>query len=61
MAKKIEEVKTEEAEDVFTKDSLLKSKRYAHRRDALSFLLKDGDLYTFKQVEAILKDFYAKG
>ncbi len=67
MAKKNETVetveKTVEAVEpaVFTKDSLLKSKRFANRRDALSFLLKDEVLYTLEQVETLLNNFYVKG
>ncbi len=67
MAKKNETVETVEKTveavkpAVFTKDSLLKSKRFANRRDALSFLLKDEELYTMKQVEALLENFFTKG
>ena len=46
--------------DLFTKESIMISKRFAHRRDALSFLLKDGDSYTMDDVEKIL-DNYMKG
>ena len=46
--------------DLFTKDSIMRSKRFAHRRDALSFLLKDGDSYTCDEVERILEN-YMKG
>jgi len=44
----------------FTKEAILKSKRWADRRDALSFLLKDGEEYTHKDVDNILND-YMKG
>lgn len=56
-----ETVETVEAADVFPKESILKSKRFSHRRDALSFLLKDDKSYTFEQVETILNDYYMKG
>lgn len=46
--------------DLFTKESILTSKRFAARRDALSFLLKDGDTYTMEDVGKIL-DNYMKG
>lgn len=46
--------------DLFSKDSIMRSKRFAARRDALSFLLKDGDSYTFDDVEKILEN-YMKG
>lgn len=42
---------------VFSKSSILRSKAFSNRRDALSFLLKDGELYTLKQVEDILDKF----
>lgn len=44
----------------FSKDSILKSKRWRNRRDALSFLLKDDAEYSHKDVETILND-YMKG
>lgn len=39
------------------KSSILRSKRFAHRRDALAVLLKDDEFYTLEQVEKILDDF----
>lgn len=39
------------------KSSILRSKRFAHRRDALTVLLKDDEFYTLEQVEKILDDF----
>ena len=44
----------------FTKEAILKSKRWAFRRDALSFLLEDGKEYSHQDVESILND-YMKG
>lgn len=63
MGKKIETVETVEKvveSTTYFKESLLKSKRYSNRRDALSFLLEDGESYTFEQVDKILDD-YMKG
>ena len=63
MGKKIETGETVEKvveSTTYFKESLLKSKRYSNRRDALSFLLKDGESYTFEQVDKILDD-YMKG
>ncbi len=48
------------ATPVFSKESILKSKRWSNRRDALSFLLKDDAEYSHKDVETILND-YMKG
>lgn len=59
MGKKIETGETVESTTYF-KESLLKSKRYSNRKDALSFLLEDGESYTFEQVDKILDD-YMKG
>ena len=39
------------------KSSILRSKRFAARRDALSVLLKDDVFYTIPEVERILDDF----
>jgi hypothetical protein len=51
---------TETAPDTFSKEAILKSKRWANRRDALSFLLKDGEEYSHEDVMNILND-YMKG
>ena len=48
------------APDTFTKEAILKSKRWAFRRDALSFLLDDGMEYSHTDVENILNN-YMKG
>lgn len=53
-------VAPEVVEAVFAKEALLKSKRYEDRRDALSFLLHDGESYSHAQVEKILNDYYGK-
>lgn len=60
MGKKPEAENTEavtNSANVYFKDSILKSKRFANRRDALSFLLKDDEPYTLEQVEEILDNF----
>lgn len=59
MAKKTgtENVEAVVTADVFSKASILKSKRYSNRRDALSFLLKDDESYTLEQVDDILDNF----
>ena len=45
---------------VFYKEQVIKSKRYANRKDALSFLLEDGKAYTYADIDGIL-DGYMKG
>ncbi|WPK12237.1 hypothetical protein R6U77_00695 [Lysinibacillus louembei] len=41
----------------FTKEQLVKSKKYEHRRDALNALLQDGKAYSYAQVDEILNKF----
>lgn len=45
----------------FTKEQLVKSERYVKCRDALNALLKDGETYTFTQVDQLLEKFYKGG
>lgn len=45
---------------IFSKEQVLKSKRYANRKDALSFLLKNDHGYTHADIDGIL-DAYMKG
>lgn len=61
---KIEPVKIEDVKEavaatlqIFTKEQLVKSKKYVHRRDALNALLQDNKFYSFAEVEGILKQF----
>ncbi len=42
---------------VFTKNTILKSDRYAKRRDLLSVLLSEEETYTMEQVDKLLDDF----
>ena len=41
----------------FSKEQLLKSKKYADRRDALSVLLSNDKMYTLSDVDKILTEF----
>lgn len=56
----VQEQEATPSPDTFTKEAILKSKRWAFRRDALSFLLEDGKEYSHEDVENILND-YMKG
>ncbi|WP_342441748.1 hypothetical protein MHB65_22145 [Lysinibacillus sp. FSL K6-0075] len=65
---KIESVKNEDVKEAitatlqtFTKEQLVKSNKYVHRRDALNALLQDNKLYSFTEVEGILKQFEEGG
>lgn len=41
----------------FSKQQLVSSKKYSINRDVLNALLKDGQVYTFKEVDQLLNDF----
>ena len=41
----------------FTKEQLVTSRKYIHRRDALNALLKGDEPYSFAQVDEVLKQF----
>lgn len=64
MADKIEPMKSENVKEIledslptFTKEQLVQSKKYLHRRDALNALLENGKAYSFAHVDNILKIF----
>lgn len=44
-------------EPVFTKQQLIKSKRFENRRDALCALLDDSKSYTINQAQAMIDKF----
>lgn len=52
--------KKAKAEPVFFKEDLVKSRRYADKRDILNALLKRGETYTIEQVDKIISDFLSK-
>lgn len=41
----------------FSKEKILSSKKYKHRADLLGVLLKDGESYTFEDVDNLLNVF----
>ena len=45
----------------FTKRQILSSKKYFHRRDLLSVLLKDDESYTLNEVDALIDKFMKGG
>lgn len=45
------------AEDTFTKDAILKSRKYADRKDALDVVLEDDQKYTLSDVDKKLEKF----
>ena len=62
MAKKtiIAVKKTETIESAYTKEQIIKSKKFADRRDILSVLLDSGKEYTLDDVNTLL-DAFMKG
>ena len=44
----------------FSKEQLLKSSHYSHRRDVLTAVLEDGEYYTHAQVSDKLTEFLKK-
>lgn len=52
-----EKKKTEAQEVVFSKEKILKMKRYSNRRDLLGALLKDGQTYSLNDVDALIEKF----
>lgn len=58
MAKKIEEAVI--TEPSFSKEQILGSKKYRESADIVGALLRDGESYTFKQVDSLLDDFMKK-
>lgn len=47
--------KTTEA--LYTKEQILSSKKYSHRKDVLNVVLKDNQLYTLKEVDGLIDNF----
>ncbi len=44
----------------FSKQQLIGSKYFQHRRDALTAVLRDDQRYTLKEAEAAINDFLGK-
>lgn len=49
------------AEDTFTKEQIVKSKKYASYVDFLNGNLQDGKAYTAEQIDKLITGFYGKG
>ena len=47
--------KTTEA--LYTKEQILSSKKYSHRKDVLNVVLKDNQQYTLKEVDGLIDNF----
>ena len=46
---------------VYTKEQLVKSKKYMHFVDFLNGNLQDDETYTIEQVDKIISNYYGKG
>ncbi len=43
--------------DTYTKESIIKSKKYSNRKDLLMTILEDGVEYTFEKVDSLIEEF----
>lgn len=43
--------------DTYTKESIIKSKKYSNRKDLLMTILEDGVKYTFEKVDSLIEEF----
>ena len=50
-----------QAVNKYTKEQLVKSKKYIRYVDFLNGNLQDGKTYTTEQVDKLISDFYGKG
>jgi hypothetical protein len=57
MTKKTNPEAVETPVSAFSKEQLLKSKRYNERRDLLTVLLEDGRQYSHADVETLIDEF----
>lgn len=51
------ETKPKTVKPVFTKEQILTSKKYQHRKDVINVLLKDDQSYTSNEVDKLIDDF----
>lgn len=59
-SKKVSEVSKEVSEvskKVFSKDQILSSERYKHRKDVITVVLQANEFYTLSQVDELIKKF----
>ena len=53
----MEETKVVAKEIAYTKEQILKSKKYKDRKDVLNVVLKEDSTYTLKEVDNAIKTF----
>jgi len=49
--------KNKTTEALYTKEQILSSKKYSHRKDVLNVVLKDNQQYTLKEVDGLIDNF----
>lgn len=57
MSIKEDKVIDKDKDVAYTKDQILASKKYSNRKDVLNVVLKNGKLYTLKQVDEQIEKF----
>lgn len=61
MAKEVKEIKDADNFEIkFSKEQLVNSKRYSKYKDLLNTLLKDDEMYTIAEVDAIIENYHKK-
>lgn len=53
----MEETNLTKKESTYTKEQILKSKKYKDRKDVLNVVLKEDSTYTLKEVDNAIKTF----
>lgn len=53
----MEEANLKEKETAYTKEQILKSKKYKDKKDVLNVVLKEDSTYTLKEVDNAIKTF----
>lgn len=47
-------------EILYSKEQIIKSKKYSNRKDILNVLLKDDEEYSFSRIDEIIEEFMNK-
>lgn len=59
-SKKTDEIGETKSVTTFSKDQILKSKRYQHKKDVVNVVLKADKAYTLEKVDELIKKFYER-
>lgn len=55
--KKSDALMTKASEQPYSKQQLMASQKYAHRRDLIAALLEDGKTYPLAEVDTLIKNY----